>query len=384
MPFQGAIVKMRNHALHGVALVAGAGGGTAERLGRVAVGVNEIGIVIFHHVQDAQRPLRGIPMAIIEVVGEDARAWAPITRGRRANALVFVDVLVVKPADVVILPPGAGAVRRGHGVVGNAGESPRTVAQEIRLGEPPAVFMVERHAHVHSQIVDRIGPFRHRVALGTEVHHVPWIVTRVPIVEVVVMHALHQHEPRAGVVKQLRHPGGTVVRRRPSADNILVAVGGRVAEIISVKIVGVGALLIHVLGGPVAALEIRLRAVVKPDAELRLPQPRGRAVAGDIRRDGRPRRRERPVGLDGEIHVHFRECRRIAHRHGIGRRGDHHRQRRQSRQRVGVRSDDRGGKQSGNGDRECSTINIHLIINQFLRGGLFQPTRCRGVISIQP
>ncbi len=128
------------------------------------------------------------------------------------------------------------------------------------------------------------------------------------------MHALHQHEPRARVVIKLRQGGGIVIRRIPSANHVLVTVRGRVPKIIGVKSVGSSPLLIHVLGRPVAALEIRLRPVVDPHAEFCLPQPRGspvvtvRVVIGN----GLPCRLKRSVRLNRKIHICLREIRRVA------------------------------------------------------------------------
>jgi len=175
------------------------------------------------------------------------------------------------------------------------------------------------------------------------------------------MHALHQHEPRAGIVVKLRQAGGAVIRRRPRANHILVTIRRVVAEIVGVKSIGRRARLIHVLRRPVAALEIRLRAIVKPDAEFGLPQPRRRAVAGDIRRDGRPRRLERPVRLNGEIHVGLGKVVGVAHRQRASRCRGYERHGRQIRQRVGIRRNDCEKKQNARCEGSFLMTWLHLI-----------------------
>ena len=78
-----AVVVVGHHGLHGVALVSGAGAIACEGALHGAVGVDEVGVVVGHHVHHAQCPLGGIPLAVVEVVAEDTgvggRPWRVCT-----------------------------------------------------------------------------------------------------------------------------------------------------------------------------------------------------------------------------------------------------------------------------------------------------------------
>ena len=118
-----AIVVVGDDPAAGVALETGAAVVAAERLGRVAVGVEHVGIVLVDGVHDAQRPAFGIPFGVGLVVLENALLAEGDLGDGLAGALgVFAEIDVVEQARIEPLPPFALAVgEREVAVVGHAG-----------------------------------------------------------------------------------------------------------------------------------------------------------------------------------------------------------------------------------------------------------------------
>ena len=174
--------------------------------------------------------------------------------------------------------------------------------------------MVEGNAEAHAGLVGGLGPFAEEVALGAEVDGVPRLVSRIPVVEIVVVNALDEQKPRADVLVKLNDRRRVEFRRVPVLEQILVSGLGRMAEIPDVIVIGRLTLHIEPARVPVAAHARRLRPEMHPDAEFGVAQP-GDLLAGIIPGDGIPRGGIRPRH-DGKIHPDLWKRRRVAHRHG--------------------------------------------------------------------
>ena len=84
----------------------------------IAVSEDEVGIVLLDHVQNAQRPLVGIPLRVSFVSREDAFGRRPLEVIR---TLVFPQIDPVEQARIVSLPPFSFAIGKGEiSVVGHA------------------------------------------------------------------------------------------------------------------------------------------------------------------------------------------------------------------------------------------------------------------------
>ena len=169
---------------------------------------------------------------------------------------------------------------------------------------------MEGDAVAHAGGVGGFGPFADEVALRSHVHRVPGLIGGVPVVEVVVMHALHDEEARAGVVIDLDEFGGVELGGIPGVQHVLIAGFRGMAEVADVVVVGRGSRLIDFARVPVAALARGLRTEVDPEAELGLAQPGG--ASGIVFGDGLPGRLI-GTGGDGEVHLDFGEGGRVLH-----------------------------------------------------------------------
>ena len=195
--------------------------------------------------------------------------------------------------------------------------------------------------------------------LTSDLRGVPGLVDRVVASEVVVV-GTHRHEelgPHLDV--QIHQASGIPLVDHPVLADVLVAVGGRIAEVADVVVEVGRPLLIHVVGVPVALLGHGLRIPVRPRAELGVAPPLGRGIGqaqrlpvGGVgtRRDGKRRQvpdvRRQPqvagpddhlVDVDGDV---------------TGGPADDHR-------RVGRNGDADDGVEEG--AREGSRgVNVHL------------------------
>jgi len=126
----------------------------------------------------------------------------------------------------------------------------------------------------HALGANRALPFAQQIAMRAERDGVPRLVAGVPVVVLVMVHALNQKEPGAGVViglgQRRRIQGGGI----PGVKYVFVAGHRRMPEVTNVIGVGGGApggvFYVHLSRVPVAALPGRLRTEVHPDAELGL------------------------------------------------------------------------------------------------------------------
>jgi hypothetical protein len=307
---------VREHALHGIGLVARAAHVAREGLCRIAVGVDEIRIVVFDHVHDSQRPPRDVPVGELEMVDEDARAEVvPLLVHLVVDAFVLTHVVDVEHAWVHALPPFAHAVCQleADGIVGHAQLAlcVRGVGSVGALPPPPRVLVVEGHAEAHALSARRRFPFAQDVALGAELHGIPRLIAGIPVVELIVMHALDDQEARTGVAIGLDQRSGIERRGVPRAQQFLVADHRGMAEIPDVVRVGSLAFDVELSRVPVAALSRRLRSEVNPDSELRFAQP-SRIGGRILSLDGIPGGLERTRG-DGKVHLHFGKLSRVAH-----------------------------------------------------------------------
>src|SRR5688500_15218075 len=133
-------------------------------------------------------------------------------------------------------------------------------------------------------------------------------MTRVPQIEVVVMHTLNHQETGAGFAIDFRQRRGIELLWIPVAQDFLVADLGRMA-VTAQMILARQAGLVEIARIPIATFAGGLRPEVNPDAELRVAQPR--RFARVILLDGSPGRLEWP-GSNRQIQFELGKRSRIA------------------------------------------------------------------------
>jgi hypothetical protein len=78
------------------------------------------------------------------------------------------------------------------------------VAAESCLPPPPGILMMESYAITHTMFMTGINPFTKQITLGTYIHRVPRLITRVPEVEIIMMHALNHQKSCSCFLIELR------------------------------------------------------------------------------------------------------------------------------------------------------------------------------------
>ena len=214
------------------------------------------------------------------------------------------------------------------------------VTHRHELAPSPGRRGVKPDAKTHSMLARGFFPGADNVHLGTDIHRIPRLISRIPVVEIVVMIA-HRHEvARAHFDVQIHQLIWLPPVNPPIVSDVLVTVFRWVAEVFDVEIILWMALLIHAARIPVAILRLAvalighgLRIPMRPCAELRIPPPLRRLVmladllpVGRIRTGGHRQRRQVPnvrrqsqvaVADNDPVNVH----RDIVGGHADGQRG---------------------------------------------------------------
>ena len=105
------------------------------------------------------------------------------------------------------------------------------------------------------------------------IYRIPWIMGRIEIIEVVVVHRLTHKIPGAGFHIQIHQPRRVEVFCFPELDDIFIAKFGRMTVFPPVIIVLRVAFGVHMPRIPVAVHRHGLRSPVTPDAEFSVPEP---------------------------------------------------------------------------------------------------------------
>ena len=263
----------------------------AER--HAAVGVQQVRLVHVHQLLDPVEPLL-LPLRVRAV---------PRRVARLGGEVVQVLPLRVRP------------------VVGHARLRTRLVGFMAVLEPGEAGAEVLGDAEVESLLLGRLLPVADDVALRAHLHGVPLVQLRVPQVEVVVVRAHADEVAGPGLLVHRHQPIRVPFLRFPQRDDVLVAVRGGMAVGLQVMLVLHVSLDVHVLGVPVAHHGHRLRAPVRPHAELGVAEPFGTLVL----RERLERRLERPR-RDGQIQLRVPLSRRPHRPHDQPAHRDRHNQ----------------------------------------------------------
>ena len=132
--------------------------------------------------------------------------------------------ITVEQTGVVAFPPLALTVGQCEvTVVGDTSLVALLIATEGGLPPPPSIFVMEGDTIVHAMLAASIGPLTQQVTLGTYVDRVPRLVSRVPQVVVIVMHALYHEEAGTRLMVELGEHLGVELGGVPVAQHLLVA-----------------------------------------------------------------------------------------------------------------------------------------------------------------
>ena len=110
--------------------------------------------------------------------------------------------------------------------------------------------------------------------MRSHVHRVPGLVGGVPVVEVIVMHALDENEACARIAINFDEPCGVELGGIPRMQHVFIAGFRGMAEVADMVVISRGSRLIDFARVPIAALARGLRSEVHPDAKLGIAQPR--------------------------------------------------------------------------------------------------------------
>ena len=83
--------------------------------------------------------------------------------------------------------------------------------------------MMEGYAEANALLPRRFAPLAQKVAVRPHVDRVPWLILRVPVIEVVVVYSLYQKEASTGLFIQVRKPNWIEPLRVPLVDHIDIA-----------------------------------------------------------------------------------------------------------------------------------------------------------------
>ena len=134
-------------------------------------------------------------------------------------------------------------------------------------------------------------PLADDVAPGSHAHGVPFLIGRIPEVEVVMVLPQRKEKLRPTLLVELHQRLGIPSLGLPGIAEILHAeVSGR-AIVLHMILVLPAAFLVHAAAVPVARLCLALRSPMRPDAELGIAEPFGAL----------PRFQALPIGREGAV-----------------------------------------------------------------------------------
>ena len=232
-----------------------------------AIGVEQVGLVGVHQFLD-----RRIPVALPLGVGGVPLVVAGFGRG-------MVEVLVLRVGPVV----------------GHAGHRPGFVRPVAGLEPGEARAEVLGDAEAQPVLPRRLLPLADHVAPRAHGDGVPAVELRVPQEEVVVVAAHADEVAGPGLLVEGHQAVGVPLLGLPQRDDVLVAELRRMAVVLDVVGVVAVAGFVHAARVPIAVHRHRLRAPVRPDAELGVAEP----IRTGITLEGIEARLERAVG-DGQ------------------------------------------------------------------------------------
>ena len=165
-------------------------------------------------------------------------------------------------------------------VVGHASFRPGLVGPMAAL--EPGEAGAEMFGNTEAQAILLRGPlpFTHDIAVRPHIEGIPAMQLRVPQEEVVVVRSHADEILRAGLLVEPHQTVGIPLLRLPQRDDVLIAKFRRMAVMVRVIGVVLVARFVHAAGIPVAVHRHRLRAPMRPNAELCVPKPFGIMVVG--------------------------------------------------------------------------------------------------------
>ena len=227
---------------------------------------------------------------IPELLGAEEKFLAIRRVHLRANRMVLrVEILRVETVPPLALAFGL----RQLAVVRHASERAIGIGALGNFIPAPGAPGVNAHRKAQTVFARRRRPAADQIFLRPDGDGIPRLVFGIEQVEVVVMDGQRHEILRAVFFVERQQLVGVKVRRLPDMNDVLEAVGGRMAVFQEVRFVIGAALDIHAARIPVAVFRLALRPPVRPDAELRVAEPVGRLI---MRRQGFPRRLERAGG----------------------------------------------------------------------------------------